>query len=56
MAPQDASAEFSQETLAAAAEVVIKEVTHRLENRQVYHGHGRSLLEGLWKNDKDKGD
>ena len=56
MAPQDASAEFGRETLAAAAQVVIKEVTHRLENRQVYHGHGRSLLEGLWKNDKDKGD
>ncbi len=56
MAPQDASAEFGRETLAAAAQVVIKEVTHRLEKRQVYHGHGRSLLEGLWKNDKDKGD
>ena len=56
MAPQDASAEFGRETLAAAAQVVIKEVTHRLENRQVYHGHGRSLLEGLWKNEKDEGD
>ena len=47
MAPQDASAEFGRETLAAAAQAVIKEVTHRLENRQAYQGHGRSLLEGL---------
>ena len=56
MAPQDASAEFGQETLEAAAEMVLKEVKDRLENRQRYHGHGRSLLEGLWKKDKDKGD
>ncbi len=54
MAPQDASAEFGRETLQAAAEVVIKEVTHRLANRQVYHEHGQSLLEGLWKKDEER--
>ena len=56
MAPQDASAEFGRETLEATAEVVSREVIDRLENRQRYQGHGRSLLEGLWKKDKDKGD
>jgi creatinine amidohydrolase len=49
MAPQDANADFGLETLEAAAEIAIKEVRHRLENRQAYHGHGNSLLEGLWK-------
>ena len=52
MAPQDSSAEFGRETLEATAEVVVKEVKHRLENRQAYHGHGDSLLEGLWKQSK----
>ena len=49
MAPQDASAEFGWETLEASAEVAIKEVGHRLANRQLYHGPGQSLVEGLWK-------
>ena len=52
MAPQDASADFGRETLEAAAEIAIKEAKHRLENRQAYQGHGNSLLEGLWKQNK----
>ncbi len=56
MAPQDASAEFGQETLEASAEVVLKEVRHRLEHRQAYQGHGNSLREGLWKKEPGKVD
>jgi len=49
MAPQDASAQFGQETLEAAADVIIREVRHRLENPSMYRSHGCSLREGLWK-------
>ncbi len=56
MAPQDANAEFGQETLEASAEVVVKEARHRLEHRQAYQGHGNSLLEGLWKKEPGKVD
>ena len=49
MAPQDANAEFGLETMEAAVDIVVKEVKHRLENRQTYFGHGTSLLEGLWR-------
>lgn len=50
MQPQDATAEFGRETLAAAAEIAVREVKHRLENKQMYLSHGCSLREGLWKN------
>jgi creatinine amidohydrolase len=49
MAPQDASAAFGQETLEAAAEIVVREVEHRLKHRAMYKGHGNSLREGLWR-------
>ena len=49
MAPQDATAEFGRETMEAAAEVAIQEVTHRLEHPALYRGHGNSLREGLWR-------
>ena len=52
MAPQDANADFGRETLEAAAEIAVKEVRHRLENREIYRGHGNSLLEGLWRQSK----
>ena len=48
-APQAATAAFGEETLEASADIVVKEVRHRLENRWVYQGHGKSLIEGLWK-------
>jgi creatinine amidohydrolase len=48
MAPQDSNAAFGKETLEASAEAVVKEVDHRLHNRDRYAGHGDSLKEGLW--------
>ena len=51
MAPQDATAEFGRETLAAAAEVVVHEVRHRLEHKAQYLSHGGSLREGLWRSE-----
>ncbi len=47
--PQDSTAEFGRQTLEAAADVAVKEVQHRLANRDMYRSHGRSLQEGLWK-------
>lgn len=49
MPPQDATAEFGRETMLASADLAIKEVRHRLENKNLYRGHGNSLKEGLWK-------
>lgn len=49
MAPQDANAAFGRETIEASAEYIMKEVDHRLHNRDKYAGHGDSLREGLWK-------
>jgi hypothetical protein len=49
MAPQDATAAFGQETLEAAAEIVVHEVQHRLDHPEAYRGHGNSLREGLWR-------
>lgn len=45
MAPQDATAAFGQETLEASAEVVLREVQHRLEHPAQYRGHGGALRE-----------
>jgi hypothetical protein len=33
----------------AAVDVAVKEAQHRLKNKGMYMGHGKSLLEGLWK-------
>jgi len=49
MAPQDATAEFGMETLEASAEILVREVRHRLEHRDQYFRHGRCLAEGLWR-------
>ena len=48
MAPQDATAQFGQETLAAAGEIVVKEVRHRLAHPEMYRRSGQGLREGLW--------
>jgi len=48
MAPQDATAAFGQETLEAAAAVVVRAVRHRLDQPHRYRGHSGSLQEGLW--------
>jgi creatinine amidohydrolase len=47
--PSDSTPEFGKETIEKAVEAAIKEVHHRLKNRQQYLGHGNSLREGLWK-------
>ena len=49
MPPQDATADFGRETFLAAADVVIREVQHRLAHLHLYRGHGNSLREGLWR-------
>ena len=49
IAPRDATAEFGREIFEAAAEIVVREVEHRLAHRERYRGHGNSLREGLWR-------
>jgi creatinine amidohydrolase len=49
MAPQDSTAEFGRRTLEESAEIIVREVGHRLAHRQRYRQHGCSLQEGLWK-------
>jgi creatinine amidohydrolase len=49
MAPQDATAEFGLETLAAAARIAVREVHHRLAHQEKYRGDGKCLREGLWR-------
>jgi creatinine amidohydrolase len=49
LAPQEASAELGQRTLEESAEVILREVQHRLENPGLYRQHGWSLREGLWR-------
>jgi creatinine amidohydrolase len=49
MPPQDATADFGRQTFETAAEIVVKEVHHRLSNKHQYRGHGNSLREGLWR-------
>jgi creatinine amidohydrolase len=49
MAPQDSTAEFGRRTLEEAAEIILKEVSHRLAHPEEYRQHGGSLQERLWK-------
>lgn len=49
MHPLDSSAEFGREIIEKAAEIAVREVHHRLNNPDLYRGHGISLQEGLWK-------
>jgi creatinine amidohydrolase len=48
MPPQDATASFGQETIDAAAKVMVCEAQHRLDHPKAYRKHGRTLQEGLW--------
>jgi creatinine amidohydrolase len=50
--PQDATREYGREIIERAADIAVKEVLHRLNNPQLYTGHGMALKEGLWKGDK----
>jgi creatinine amidohydrolase len=52
MDPRDATAAFGQETLEAAAAIVVREVRHRLKHPERYRGHGNSLREGLWRDEE----
>jgi len=47
--PQQATSQLGQETLEAAADVIVREVRHRLENPKMYSRHGYTMLEGLWR-------
>ena len=47
--PQDSTAEFGAEILAAAAEAILREVRDRLDNRGFYRQNGCSMVEGRWK-------
>jgi creatinine amidohydrolase len=47
--PQDATAEFGRQTIELTADVMAKEVHHRLEHPELYRGHGCAFKEGLWK-------
>jgi len=49
MAPQDATAQFGKQIFNDAAEIIIKETLHRLNNKGMYKSNGATLLEGLWK-------
>ena len=49
MAPHDATAEFGRRTLEESAEIIVKEVMHRLAHQDLYRQHGGSLQEGLWR-------
>lgn len=49
LAPHEATAEFGWETLNASAEIITREVRHRLEHPELYRGHGNCLREGLWR-------
>jgi len=49
MDPHDANAEFGKKTFEEAADIIVKETLHRLNNKQAYDQHGKYLTEGLWK-------
>ncbi len=49
MPPHDASAEYGEQIIAAAVEVAVAEVRHRLQHPKTYLAHGQCLHEGLWK-------
>jgi hypothetical protein len=40
---------LGRRTLEESAELILKEVSHRLENPGLYKQHGWSLREGLWR-------
>lgn len=47
--PRDSAPDAAREAMEAAVDIAIEEVKHRLENRNLYLAHGRSLSEGLWR-------
>ena len=49
MEPQDATADFGRLIFEQAADKIVREVLHRLENPGLYKSHGHSLREGMWQ-------
>lgn len=49
ISPQDSTAEFGHQTIESVVEIVVHEVKHRLEHKEMYRGNGTCLLEGLWR-------
>lgn len=49
---QDANGEFGGESLDVAAELINKEVAHRLSHQHLYRPHGMTHQQGLWKQDE----
>ncbi len=43
--PQDATASFGQEILDAAADILVRQVRHRLANKRLYFAHGNAMRE-----------
>ena len=54
MTPHDATAEFGEKIFNEAAEAIVKETLHRLENKDFYKQHGRALLEKQWMKETGK--
>jgi creatinine amidohydrolase len=52
MPPHDATAEFGRETMEAAAEAAVREVAHRLANKDLYFAHGMGMAHNLWRQGK----
>ena len=48
MEPQDATADFGRIIFEQAADKIIRETLHRLDNIGMYKSHGNLLNEGLW--------
>jgi creatinine amidohydrolase len=46
---QEATASFGSQTLEAAADAAVREVAHRLANKNLYFAHGMALAQGLWR-------
>jgi creatinine amidohydrolase len=49
MLPQDSTAEFGRRTLEQSADIILKEVNHRMIHPELYRQHGGCLQEGLWR-------
>lgn len=47
--PEEATASYGEEILAAAVDVAVQEVRHRLAHPSLYRQHGRSLLERQYR-------
>lgn len=45
----DATAEFGRQTMEASADAAVREVAHRLANKDLYFAHGIGMATGLWR-------